>query len=73
MILDKGKGIYVSVLGRLIKFDLDGNYVAAISAGDGQNPLEGANLSLLDDGRVMAALYEDDGVALPRQIWRKAL
>ena len=63
MILDKGKGIYVSVLGRLIKFDLEGNYVAAISAGDGQNPLEGANLSLLDDGRVMATLYEEDGVA----------
>lgn len=63
MILDKGKGIYVSAFERLLKFDLEGNYVGAVS-GSGDNNLADANIIPLSDGRYAAVLYKEDKVSL---------
>ncbi len=63
MFLDKEKGIYLSVLGNLMQFDLEGNYVATVSTSEEETSLGSLNLMHLDDGRVIAVLYEDNGLS----------
>ncbi|MCM1134839.1 MAG: extracellular solute-binding protein [Clostridium sp.] len=63
MFLAQGDGLYITILGNIVKFDLEGNYVATVATSDdGENPLVGANLFPLEDGRVLAVVYEEDGM-----------
>lgn len=63
MILEEGKGIYLTVLGNIVRFDPEGNYVGVVASDKEDNPLVGASLIPLGDGRIMATLYEDDGIS----------
>lgn len=62
LILSEEKGIYVSVLEHLAKFDMEGNFAGMIE-GD-QNELNGASFITLEDGRMAAVLYEEDGIMI---------
>ena len=63
MILDKEKGIYVNTMGMLGKFDLECNFREVMEESK-WNELSSANFVLLNDGRMAAYLYEDDGITL---------
>lgn len=64
MILLPEKGIYVSVMGSIAKFDQDGNFVQLLTGADadGQSVFEGGTLLPLSDGRVAATMYEETGM-----------
>ncbi len=64
MILDREKGIYISAFERLLKFDLEGNYIGAIPVESGDNNLANANIVPLSEGRYVAVLYKEDKIAL---------
>lgn len=63
MIFDKEKGIYINAMGMLGKFDLECNFREVMEESK-WNELSEANFILLNDGRMAAYLYEDDGITL---------
>lgn len=63
MILDKEKGIYINAMGMLGKFDLECNFREVMEESKWEE-LSAANFVLLNDGRIAAYLYEDDGITL---------
>lgn len=62
LILSEEKGIYVSALEYLAKFDLEGNFVGMIDSE--QNELDGASIITLEDGRMAAYMYEESGMMI---------
>lgn len=63
MILDKEKGIYINSYGIFMKFDLEGNYLGVMPQNGNQSAFESANYITLEDGSLIAAVYEDNGMA----------
>ncbi len=64
MFLDKGNAVYITALGKFMKFDLDGNLEKTIPEGGEMNPLDGCALIQLEDGRIIAIIYEEEGMSL---------
>ena len=52
--------IYVSVVGRYVKFDSEGNFKGIVGEGP-ENQLEGVSLIKLKDNRIAGIFYEDTG------------
>lgn len=50
--------IYLNIAGKYAEFDVDGNFVKIINA----EGLDGAQLLLLENGKIAAVTYEDNGV-----------
>lgn len=63
LIFDKEKGIYVNAMGMLGKFDLECNFREVMEESK-WNELSAANFVVLNDGRIVAYMYEDDGITL---------
>ena len=63
LVLDKEKGIYINSYGIFMKFDLEGNYVGVMPQSGNQSAFESANFLTLEDGSLIAAIYEDSGMA----------
>ncbi len=63
LMLDKEKGIYVNAMGLLGKFDLECNFREMMEESK-WDELSAANFIMLNDGRVAAYMYEDDGIVL---------
>ncbi len=63
LVLDKEKGIYINSYGIFMKFDLEGNYVGVMPQNGNQSAFESANFLTLEDGSLIAAIYEDSGMA----------
>lgn len=61
MIFDKSKGIYINVLGQLARFDLECNFKGMMEERK-WNELSSGNFVPLNDGRMAAYFYEDDGM-----------
>lgn len=64
VILDQEKGIYVYSYGIFMKFDLEGNYLGTMPQNENENLFESANFIVLEDGGVVAVLYEDNGMSV---------
>lgn len=62
MILDEGKGIYVTIYGNLVQFDLDGSFVKITMSQNSE--FDGISFVTLQDGRVVAITYEEDGIVI---------
>ena len=62
VILDKGKAIYINSYGMFMKFDLEGNYLGVMPQNENENLFDSADFIVLEDGRVAAVLYEDNGI-----------
>lgn len=65
MYLNPGKGIYFNVYNQFIKFDLEGNFEKRLTKSGEENPFQDvSNLITLEDGRMVALLYEENGMSL---------
>jgi len=65
MYLDRGKALYFNLYSQLFKFDLEGNFVKSVTAKGQQNPFEDVSSFIpLDDGRMVAVIYEETGMSL---------
>ena len=62
VILDKGNAIYINSYGMFMKFDLEGNYLGIMSPNENENLFESADFIVLEDGRMAAVFYENNGV-----------
>ncbi|MBQ8597795.1 MAG: extracellular solute-binding protein [Lachnospiraceae bacterium] len=64
MIMIPEQGIYISILGDIAKFDLEGNFVQMITGVDpeSQSAFEGGMLIPIADGRTVAVMYEETGM-----------
>lgn len=62
MLVLEDQGIYISMSDAIFQFDMDGTFVKRVGSDNAQgqeNALDGANLMLLEDGRVAAIMYEE--------------
>ncbi len=57
-----GDVLYVSCMGSLVKFDLDGNFLSVVGTQEGENSIQEVNLLPLQDGRVLGLGYDEMGM-----------
>lgn len=63
MIFNSKKGIYISAMGQLARFDLECNYKGMMEESKWEE-LSAGNFVPLNDGRMAAYFYEEDGIKL---------
>lgn len=65
MYLDQGKALYLNLYSQFFQFDLEGNFVKSVIKEGAQNPFEDVStLIMLNDGRMVAVMYEENGMSL---------
>lgn len=65
MYLKQGKALYFNLYNQFFQFDLEGNFVKSVVKEGQQNPFEEVStLITLDDGRMVAIIYEENGMSL---------
>ena len=64
MILDKGKALYLILSGKLVRFDLEGNFVGQIQSEEGEGQFESADYINLSDGSWVAVIYGESGMSV---------
>ena len=56
--------VYISCMGTFCEFDKEGNFLSVVKEPEGKNVLEGANIVPLDDGRIAASVYGENGITI---------
>lgn len=65
MYLDPGKALYFNLYNQFFQFDLDGNFVKNVVKEGQANPFEEVSTLIpLADGRMVAVIYEENGMSL---------
>ena len=65
MYLAQGKALYFNLYNQFFQFDLEGNFVKSVTKEGQQNPFEDVStLITLEDGRMVAVIYEENGMSL---------
>ena len=65
MYLKPGDGLYFNVYNQFFKFDLEGNFVRRLTKEGEENPFQDVStFIMLEDGRMVAVLYEENGMSL---------